>query len=734
MFSNRIRITLSSILGTPEPFHDDPVNYDQSELDLKRSEKTHGIFLTQINNLEFYGEAKTYLENLFALKGVHAKCNLVREEMHPTTDEWEIHSRGYLDFYTRDIKDGKLYLDFVQGGLRDVLTSQMKERFELNRDTDINGKPIPALQTDVLSNQGRDIYLLSVYAEDFSTFTTKSGEWSSVNEDRVSFHPLPLKIVANSDPLNITTAYPSYGVQDRWELSPANMFFYKADRDRGRTVVKGNVYFKFLEGDGTRINEFNHRLSILRFTSNEDGSNLTMDPIPVFEQNLGSIPVSGQEYSIPIPAIELDVKKNESYAIGIYSVGQYGGVAVPQNLNGWIANTFTDLKANLTWANDSFYGRTINPCLTAYDVGKRQTEIYTGKNCFESRLLDGSDDTFLTDANHNLVFAPGGWLRNLKKRDEDGNELPWPMEINWEDYYNSIHALLPVGYGISTAGNSEKIVLEDLRFFFQRTVVGNLGKITITGRNTAAEYCFQSLSFGYTKGGDYEQPLGLDEFNTITNSRSPLTGTDNKYEATGPSRTDSYGAEDARRKQGKDFPEEDTPYDKDNWLFDVKKVQQTGSVKYFEPRLWQDDFEEAPTGIYSPETAFNLHLSPGWNRYRHSYWWSNAITMLQNENIQFVNSKNNSGLKTKKAGFPALKENELNVPIPRFMKPLFKPEWINAEAAFDKVLLDKILGSTLIDGRLVNNYYGLWEFLNEKNQTEYGYIFSVKPYQRRLLH
>ena len=100
--------------------------------------------------------------------------------------------------------------------------------------------------------------------------------------------------------------------------------------------------------------------------------------------------------------------------------------------------------------------------------------------------------------------------------------------------------------------------------------------------------------------------------------------------------------------------------------------------------------------------------------------------MLQNDHIQFVNSKNNSGLKTKKAGFPALKENELNVPISRFSKPLFKPEWIEAEAAFDKRLLDEILGSTLIDGRMVNNYYGLWEFLNEKNQPEYGYLFSVK--------
>ena len=243
MFSNRIRITLNSILGEITLF-DDPVNYDQSELDLKRSEKTHGIFLTQINNLEFYGKGKQYLENLFALKGVHAKCNLVREEMHPTTDEWEIHSRGYLDFYSRNIKDDKLMLDFVQGGLRELLTSQMRERFELNRDTDINGNPIPALETDVLSNQGRDIYLLSKLSTN-ENFTVYSGEWSPNSyESRESFGPIPLKVDANSDPLNIQPPYTTLGQLNRWEEpSLLNMFFATSDRERGRVKLEANVSF-----------------------------------------------------------------------------------------------------------------------------------------------------------------------------------------------------------------------------------------------------------------------------------------------------------------------------------------------------------------------------------------------------------------------------------------------------------------------------------------------------------
>jgi len=721
MFSNRVEITLVSILGT-KILQDDPIGHDQSETNIMRSEKSHGIFLTHTNNLEFTGDSKRYLENLYNLKGIQAKCQLIRKEKHPTTDDWQLHSTGYLDFFSRKIKDNKLQLDFVEGGLREILTSQMREKFELNRVIDINGNTIPELETDILSNKGRDIYLLSKFNERITFFTTKSGRWKSVDENRPSFHPIPLTVSANVDNTNVQEPQESYREEERYKESLLNMFFSIADRDRGLTRFSGKATFKVEGTQQPNMNSFDMNFVLKRFTSDPDGTNLVFKDI-LFTFPMGD-PAPGTEFIIDVPEIILYPLLNESYALGFDMIGQYGS-GFPGYTDGFKNINFIDLKANFMWAEDSFFKRTNSPCLTAYNVGKRLSEIYTGKNCFESYLLDGKDPEYLKNEDHNLLFAPGGWLRNLKKKDENGNLLPWPMEMNFEDFYKSIHAILPVGYGITTVGNSQKLILEKLGYFFQRTVTVNLGKIQIKGRSIAVEYCYQSLKFGYVKGGEYEQPLGLDEYNTQTNYRSPLTVTDNIYEALGPSRTDSYGAEQTRRKQFEDFPDEDTNADKDNFLFDAKFSTRSNASNYFEVRLWSDDFESTPTGIYSPETAFNLNLSPARNKQRHEFWWGNSIIMLQDEVVQFVNSKGNSELKTKKPGEDPLKERE-NTPVSKIQNPIFKPEWIDAEAPFNKNLLEQIQGKTLINGRMVNNYYGLAEFINEQNRPEYAYIFTVK--------
>jgi len=725
MFSNRVEITLESVLGTIT-LTEDPINYDQLETEIGRSEKTFGIFLKQINNLEFTGEAKNYLESLYSLRGVHAECIQIRTEKHPTTDEWQQPIIGKLDFSTRDIKDGKFQIAFVEGGLREILTSQMREKFELNRTIDINGNEIPELHRDILALTGKDVFLSSRFESNTEEFTTQSGKWSSVNEDREAFHPLPFEVKANSDDLNIQTPLASYAIEERYQQSIQNMFFAVADRDRGKVKFTGSASFYVDSIDGNRVNEFNMKLVLRKYTSDSDGSNLVLQETTVLE-NLGD-PSVGDAYSLSWD-LDIEPQERESYAIGLLSVGQYGG-GFPVRYAGKNNITFSGYKANATWAEDSFFNATQNPCISAYDMFERLTEIYTGKPNFESYLLDGRDSTMLTDSKHNIVFAPGGWIRNLKKKTEDDTLVEWPMKMSFEDAYSSIHAFLPIGYGISIVGNTQKIVVEDLRFFFQRTVMGNLGKIDIKERSTAVEFCYQSLKFGYEKGGEDELVLGLDEYNTQAESRTPLTVTDNEYNVIGKSRTDVYKPEIERRKQFSDFPDLSSETDNDNWVFDVKKATETVNETIFGVRTWQDDFEQAPKAVYSPDTAYNLNFTPARNRDRHSWWWDNSVYMLRDKDIQYVSGTGNSELITKKPGEPELKENQLKTPIPEFDKPLFSPEWIDAEAPFSQEIYEQLIGTTNIDGRQINNYYGLWEFLNENNQTEYAYLFTVKSKEK----
>lgn len=718
MFNNRYKYSLKSPLGKLD-LKNDPIGYDKSETGIGRSEKTYGIFLTTTNNLLFTGKAKDFLELNWQTYGIQAEVILTKWEKHPYTDEWMLTYTGELNFETREIQENKFKIDVIEAGLREVFASQIREKYELNRKEDINGNSITPLVTDEVTIAGRDIYLLSNFIERDTEFTTQSGKWSSINDDRESFHPFPLNPIANSDPSNITPPYPSYNAEEKWIANSINMFFDKAERNRGRTRIKGSASFKVADtSDYSWKNAYNFKFVVFRFTSNDDGTNLTKDLVPVYEQNLGGWPSEGEIFTVTLPEIILEPQKNESYALGLYSVGQYGEFVPTGNLDGWVNITFSDFKANFTWAEDSFYPRTQAPFLTAYEVGKRLLEIFTGRPKFISNIL--SKDEYPA-----LGFTCGGWLRNLQKTDEEGNVIEWPLTISFEDYFKSIDAVEPVAYGIVTKGAKQFVRLDKRRFFFQPYVTIKIKQGSKFKRTTAGQFVFSSITTGYTQGGNYEKPLGLDEPNIQTTFITPINKIENKYEALGASRADSYAVEDARRMQYDKYPDEDTPYDKDNFILDAKFLTRSNLRDFYELRLWQDDFEQQPTGIYSPETAFNLRLSPANNRNRHAYWFNCGLWNDPSKKIRYASSEGNSELKTKFPGKPEVKENE-DVTIQDLSKPIFAPDWIEFEYPREQELINNLQGHTVINGEEINNYYGLVEFVNENGEKERGYVFDVK--------
>ncbi|WP_289024354.1 hypothetical protein [uncultured Salegentibacter sp.] len=678
---------------------------------LGEAKNTYGVFLTISNNLEFFGEAKAFLDREYALYKYQADVVLTKFIAHPITNEWQLAYTGKLNFSSRRIENKRFICDFVEGGLRELLNSQIREKHELNRKTDIKGNPISDLIKSKAVIEGRDIDLVSNWEAAKSKFEHYSGEWASVDEDRESFHPFPIQPRTNADPELNRSPSPTYELERRWELNPANMFRARSDRDRGRTTFQvDNLKFKVDSGDGNRVNKYNLKVVLRKYTSDDNGENLNLveDLISI---DLGDIPEVGQEFNLSIDKTEIEVSKNDSFAFGLYAVGQYGGGIVIIS-PGWLDVTYSDFSANITWAEDSFFRTTTTDFIRLKEVGSRLTEIYSGKPRFKSNFLDNDW--------RDLGLAAGGWIRNIEKVDEEtGEKIEWPLTISWEDYFKTIEGISPAGYGIVNRGASQEIVLEDKRYFFQPYVTIKLPQLSNIKRKDATELIFTSYKHGFTEGGDYEKPLGLDEPNIQSDWINEITITEGKYEKLSPSRADSYAVEDARRLQGADYSERDSPYDNSNFLLDAKLEDKD----VYRLRKWQDDFGVKPKGIYSPETAFNLRLSPANSLRRHAYWSTAAV---KRGKIHYTSTEGNAQLKTKFPGKPAVKENQPEVDPTELSNPIFKTEWIEAELAFDQLIMDQIQGQTQINGEWLNNYYGLVEFINEQGLKERAWFFSAK--------
>jgi len=298
-----------------------------------------------------------------------------------------------------------------------------------------------------------------------------------------------------------------------------------------------------------------------------------------------------------------------------------------------------------------------------------------------------------------------------------------PLTTSFKDAVASLDVVWNIGIGIEKINAKERIRLEERSFFFNNNVTIRLpNQVKNVKRSCASEYYYSSLEFGSEKGGDYQEACGLDEYNTQSKYTTVIHRVKGIYSKIAPFRFDNYGPEFARRKPKSLNDTEDTSYDTDNVLLDLKR----GVDSIFKQRKWADDFEKEPTGVFSPETATNLRFSPINCLLRHSWWFAGGFKKYPTDYVRYASSKANSQLKTKLNGKNEYSENgdiinhELN-------KARFFPEWIEFEHVCDFEIMQQVEGKTTILGKEVINFYGLVEFINEDNEKEKGFLFNLKP-------
>jgi hypothetical protein len=278
--------------------------------------------------------------------------------------------------------------------------------------------------------------------------------------------------------------------------------------------------------------------------------------------------------------------------------------------------------------------------------------------------------------------------------------------------------------GIETVGFGERIRIAPKSYFYQNVVTIKLpNQVKNVKRTVSEKHYYSSIQLGYPKAGEYEEAMGLDEYNNLSNFSTVIVALKNVFTKITQMRPDSYGTEFCRRLQKHLFPTTDSRYDLDVFMFDLKRF--VGDY-LFKQRKWQDDFAEEPTGVFSPETATNLRWSPFNLLLRHG--WDIASSFVQNplDYVRFSSSKANSNLKTRLIGGNEYQENGkiLNSELGRAR---YKPDIIEFEHSVDYDLLKIIEGNSVILGKEIKNLYGQIEFTNEDGEIERGYLLSLKP-------
>lgn len=676
--------------GTSLWIYDDPINWEKSDKTLKRSTKTYGVYTELSKDLGFTSKAMDFLLVAKANRSVEADVTLEEWRMYDDEDGFYLHSTGTFDFSEFTEDELQVQLPFKTGGLNAIVESKLSQDFEMDRLESIDGDVIDALTLVSVALTSREILLLS-QLKALNEYV--DGSWTQ------TFMP-NMTIVSESDPriselLDDEIIYNLDG-------KAVNMFYNNND-------VSKTINIRFSWDLYARTFGFNtHLIKITVYKYNLSGTSYTLiDNTVVYDSGyLSQFAFTGEN------TVSFDLEMGDSL---MYTIQSTGGSGLGQGTQRLFLNTFT-----IDVSEESVRDDSSTNAVLIHEMGEKLMQIITGrKGVFKSEFYGREEIGYQNDGEYSrTAMTLGFWVRDF---------LDKKMEFSIDKLIKTTNAIHNVGYTIETIENEDYFIMEDMKYFFQNvTTIILPEQVSKVKRKTATDFYSDSLLFGYNEpSGDnlYEEAMGLDEYNTQNGYTTPVKRVNNEYSKLSPARADSYGMEFARRKQKINYPEEDTRYDQHVFLMDLK----LGDGTNLEQRTWVDDLEEIPTGVFSPETATNLRLTPFRCSERHQWFYGGGFYgVFKDEYIRFANSKGNSKLSTKKSGEVSRSERG-DVQVSELAFPRFTGEWIEFEYEVDYYVNQQVYGKTEINGRQIPNYFGRVQFINENGLKEYGYLFELKP-------
>lgn len=348
----------------------------------------------------------------------------------------------------------------------------------------------------------------------------------------------------------------------------------------------------------------------------------------------------------------------------------------------------------------------------------------TDDNLFYSEYFGRKDLGYAVDGpGAYLGVSTGFWARGFNEKN---------ITTSWKDTIQTYFAKRNVSFGMEKKGETETIVVELLSYFFQTGKVFDFPlQAKKIEKSVANEFQYSSIDIGSPEGGGgYEEIMGLDDPNGKHNYTTPFKRDEKKYNLISKDRDDMTGYEIARRKPKNSYPTEDTRYDSKNFLMDC--MIENGFIRQ---KFWPDIFSKEPTGIYSPETAGNLDLTPKRCLQRHGWWLNGGLFRYDNQSLIYGSgaviktdeiTEKVESLMTQKTGEIEIYENG-NLPISILEARKFKTEWVTFQHKIDFELNELINGYTEVNGRLIPNIYFEWRFLNDDGRYEKCRIIEVKP-------
>jgi hypothetical protein len=276
--------------------------------------------------------------------------------------------------------------------------------------------------------------------------------------------------------------------------------------------------------------------------------------------------------------------------------------------------------------------------ITSYQIYEsflKISQLITGNsNPFKSDFFGRTDTpltTYTTDGELANIFI-GKKLRGLEITS---------FATSLDNLFDTMNSIYDLGLGVEKIGGVDKVVIEDIRYFFNDNVILDISDRIderYIKREVIPEYFYNSAKTGYNKF-DYEANQGLEEYNISSLFSLPVKVIDNEFNNIVKLRGDTRGMMLLRQKPIINNPTEDVKGDDDIFIL---KTLRDGSNFIAET---DEDFSLVEFSLGS-SNSYNLKYTPKRNLLRKGRTLRSGLKYKESKYIKWQTSDKNSSLKT----------------------------------------------------------------------------------------
>jgi hypothetical protein len=642
---------------------------------IRRSDDTDGVIHEYSLDLQFNKQSRAYLRDVFDVGGgIEATVIVNVFEYKPNSFRWEQIGAGKIKFTNFDIDAESVKTSIEQTGFQRKVLNLLEKDVDLETTVSQGGATLPGVAyldltlhskkiiktsrstpTELTQYEQLDAYILSLpgsgaYRERifYGQISTEKIEPKELND---SFALGWGWVESGDGTLGVTGPATVEQTQDHLEAELDPRINLLKTVEAGVADVEAILELRHeiqasdISGDvdvcgAAALGE----IELHAWYEHRDADNVIKNLVHIGQfamPNCGSRPDGNYSigpleqipFSLPGVVVEAGDKIYiyETVRIyGNYSVAGLGGETVEHHFRVTPGpNHFISITSE-----------TITPPSNAksyaiYEALERMFQYYTDQvDCFRSDYFNRTDTTNPAD-----VDGPGS-LRAIVSGANIRQVTGKTTFVNGKDFFGALNAIDCLGLGFELADGKQVVRIEPLTYFYNKdSLIADLGPVSDLHRVVDTKQYNNQIEQNYGKI-DIQKTNALDEFGTLRRFGYPITQVSTKQLATTQYKISGHEIEDQRRKISST---EDSKNDDRNFFISLVRDGLDFRPKTNEGYILVEN-------LYSPETAYNLDLSP--RRNLDNWLKVIAVSLYKSLNkvIKFDSGEGNYLMVTQKTG------------------------------------------------------------------------------------